>query len=41
MRGDQWVIDRKASWRAPGFLQDDSHPVVCIKGNDARITDAA
>lgn len=24
-----------ASWRAPGFLQDDSHPVVCVSWNDA------
>lgn len=25
-----------ASWRDPGFAQDDSHPVVCISWNDAK-----
>jgi formylglycine-generating enzyme required for sulfatase activity len=24
------------SWRSPGFLQDDSHPVVCISWDDAK-----
>jgi formylglycine-generating enzyme required for sulfatase activity len=30
------VHDPKASWHAPGFFQDDSHPVVCIKLDDAK-----
>jgi formylglycine-generating enzyme required for sulfatase activity len=29
------VDDPSLSWRAPGFSQDDSHPVVCINWNDA------
>jgi len=29
-KGGKWEHDPKASWRAPGFVQDDSHPVVCI-----------
>jgi Sulfatase-modifying factor enzyme 1/TIR domain len=36
MRSGQWVHDQKASWRAPRFLQDDSHPVVCINRDDAK-----
>jgi formylglycine-generating enzyme required for sulfatase activity len=35
-KDEQWVHDPKASWRAPGFLQDDSHPVVCINWDDAK-----
>jgi formylglycine-generating enzyme required for sulfatase activity len=35
-QGDRWVHDPKASWCAPGFFQDDSHPVVCINWNDAK-----
>jgi formylglycine-generating enzyme required for sulfatase activity len=35
-KGDQWVHDPKASWRVPGFFQDDSHPVVCINWDDAK-----
>jgi formylglycine-generating enzyme required for sulfatase activity len=34
-KGDRWEDDPKASWRAPGFFQDDSHPVVCINWDDA------
>jgi formylglycine-generating enzyme required for sulfatase activity len=33
---DKWEHDPKASWRAPGFVQDDSHPVVCIIWDDAK-----
>jgi formylglycine-generating enzyme len=27
--------DKDASWRAPGFEQDDSHPVICVSWLDA------
>jgi formylglycine-generating enzyme required for sulfatase activity len=33
---NKWEHDPKASWRAPGFVQDDSHPVVCINWDDAK-----
>jgi formylglycine-generating enzyme required for sulfatase activity len=29
-----WKVDPKASWRNPGFQQDDSHPVVCVNWDD-------
>jgi formylglycine-generating enzyme required for sulfatase activity len=32
----QWKHDPKASWRDPGFRQDDSHPVVCVNWDDAK-----
>lgn len=35
LNGDKWENDPKASWRAPGFHQDDSHPVVCVNWTDA------
>jgi formylglycine-generating enzyme required for sulfatase activity len=35
-KDDQWVRDPKMSWRAPGFVQDESHPVVCINWHDAK-----
>jgi formylglycine-generating enzyme required for sulfatase activity len=35
-KGDKWEHDAKASWRNPGFAQDDSHPVVCVNWNDAK-----
>ena len=32
-----WNNDKTASWRSPGFEQDDeSHPVVCVNWNDAK-----
>jgi formylglycine-generating enzyme required for sulfatase activity len=31
-----WVDDPMGSWRAPGFFQDDSHPVVCVSSDDAK-----
>ncbi len=34
-KGDKWELDASASWRAPGFAQDDSHPVVCVNWDDA------
>jgi formylglycine-generating enzyme required for sulfatase activity len=36
LKGDQWKNDPNASWCAPGFSQDDSHPVVCINWDDAK-----
>ena len=30
----EFVFD--ASWRSPGFEQDDTHPVVCVNWNDAK-----
>lgn len=32
---DGWQMDENANWRAPGFLQDASHPAVCISWHDA------
>jgi formylglycine-generating enzyme required for sulfatase activity len=31
-----WRVDPEATWRAPGFAQDGSHPVVCVSWHDAR-----
>lgn len=33
--GEAWTWDTKASWREPGFPQDDSHPVMCVSWEDA------
>jgi formylglycine-generating enzyme len=35
---DRWTSDRQPgySWRDPGFLQTDQHPVVCVSWNDAQ-----
>lgn len=30
-----WIMEKSANWRAPGFEQEDSHPVVCISRDDA------
>jgi formylglycine-generating enzyme required for sulfatase activity len=32
----EWKKDLKASWRNPGFIQDDSHPVICVSWDDAK-----
>jgi formylglycine-generating enzyme required for sulfatase activity len=37
---DKWTMgefryDPKVSWRDPGFLQDDSHPVTCVSWDEA------
>ncbi len=34
--GSVWKADNNASWRSPGFDQDDSHPAVCINWDDAK-----
>jgi len=33
--GISWRMNPTASWRSPGFKQDDRHPVVCVTWNDA------
>jgi formylglycine-generating enzyme required for sulfatase activity len=33
--GSRWDKVAGASWRKPGFDQDDDHPVVCVTFNDA------
>jgi formylglycine-generating enzyme required for sulfatase activity len=32
----KWVAAKGKSWRDPGFLQDDRHPVVGVSWNDAQ-----
>lgn len=31
-----WIIDPETHWRKPGFVQTDSHPVVCISWTDTQ-----
>ena len=31
-----WRLEDNRNWQAPGFDQDDSHPVTCISWNDAQ-----
>jgi sulfatase modifying factor 1 len=33
--GRQWINDEKLSWRNPGYVQNDRHPVVCVSFDDA------
>lgn len=35
LAGDNWELKPKATWRRPGFAQDDDHPAVCVTWNDA------
>jgi formylglycine-generating enzyme required for sulfatase activity len=35
-KGSEWTYDTRASWRDPGFAQNDSHPVVCVSWQDAK-----
>jgi formylglycine-generating enzyme required for sulfatase activity len=34
--GREWQKNPGASWRNPGFLQNDRHPAVCVSWNDAQ-----
>jgi formylglycine-generating enzyme required for sulfatase activity len=34
--GSEWRRQPDRSWRAPGFDQDDRHPVVCVNWHDAK-----
>lgn len=34
--GGEFVLERTANWRSPGFAQTDSHPVVCVSCSDAQ-----
>jgi formylglycine-generating enzyme required for sulfatase activity len=35
-KGGQWTLQPTANWRAPGYPQTDSHPVVCVSFNDVQ-----
>lgn len=34
-RDGSWEFRPERNWRAPGFVQNDSHPVVCVSREDA------
>jgi len=34
--GGDWEERSGRSWRAPGFVQGDGHPVVCVNWEDAK-----
>lgn len=34
--GGKWVDRAELSFRGPGFIQDGTHPVVCVNWNDAK-----
>jgi len=34
--GQGWDKTRGVSWRNPGFIQNDDHPVTCVSWNDAQ-----
>jgi len=31
----RWIMDKTASWKSPGFEQEDTHPAVCLTRQDA------
>ncbi len=33
---NKWVLDSDLSWRNPGYVQTDDHPVVCVSWNQAK-----
>jgi sulfatase modifying factor 1 len=33
---NQWRYEKSATWRSPGFPQEDRHPVTCVSFNDAQ-----
>ena len=35
-KGGRWVLQPAANWRAPGHVQTDNHPVVCLSWNDVQ-----
>jgi formylglycine-generating enzyme required for sulfatase activity len=36
LKGGTWVLQSTAHWRAPGYAQTDTHPVVCVSWNDVQ-----
>jgi formylglycine-generating enzyme required for sulfatase activity len=36
LKGSTYKRDAERSWRSPGFVQDDKHPVVCVSWSDAK-----
>ncbi|HEX5736868.1 MAG TPA: formylglycine-generating enzyme family protein [Hydrogenophaga sp.] len=36
LEDEEWLWRPERSWRRPGFVQGDQHPVVCVSQNDAR-----
>ena len=36
LTGEKWSFDKKRSWRDPGYVQTDRHPVVCVSYQDTR-----
>ena len=36
VKGDRWVLQTNTSWRAPGYKQTETHPVVCLSWNDTQ-----
>ena len=36
MIGSDWKQEVDKSWRAPGFVQNELHPVVCVDWEDAK-----